>query len=435
MIIRYCLFIFVFVACFLGEARAAERRLIVRTAGGSAAVNGACRLLGCTLVRSLGDPLQQLFTIALPANLLISNLLLQLRLNAITGLLGIEDDLVIPLLQPVVTRSTVPSGLWDRTPVVFDGTAVWRGYANQPAASIVRAQEARNLHGVQGAGPVAIIDSGIDPTHPVLRGVLLPGYDFTRDRVGASEMADLTQSTTAVVDGAPPRQVGSMYVAALQQSTTAVVDDPRYKGFGHGTMVAGIVHLVAPRAQILPLKAFGADGTGYLSDIIQAIYHATNANARVLNMSFSMPSSSTELRKAIEHAVGRQIICVSSAGNDGRKTTVFPASLDTVMGVGSTNLADRKSSFSNYGASLVWVAAPGEQIISTYPWGTYAAASGTSYSTPFVSGTAALLVSLRPSVDHGVASKAISNAKPLGSELGHGRLDAESAARSLKFSQ
>jgi subtilisin family serine protease len=227
----------------------------------------------------------------------------------------------------------------------------------------------------------------------------------------------------------------NMTVAKLDQSTTAVVDDPRHRGFGHGTMVAGIVHLVAPRAQILPLKAFGSDGVGYTSDIIRAVYSAVTNNARVINMSFSMASNSPELSAAISHAVSRQVICISSAGNDGRRTSAYPASLDTVIGVASTDLADRKSSFSNYGDSLVWIAAPGEQIVSTYPFGTYAAASGTSFSTPFVSGVGALLVDSRPSIDHGTAARAIAHGKAIGGELGNGRLDvyqAVAASRSLR---
>jgi subtilisin family serine protease len=110
---------------------------------------------------------------------------------------------------------------------------------------------------------------------------------------------------------------------------------------------------------------------------------------------------------------------------------VYPAALDNVMGVASTDYTDQRSSFSNYGQDLVWVAAPGESIISTYPFGTYAAASGTSFSAPFVSGAAALLLDIRPNSDESQAAQAVSNARKLGPELGNGRLDIYQAISAL----
>jgi subtilisin family serine protease len=91
--------------------------------------------------------------------------------------------------------------------------------------------------------------------------------------------------------------------------------------------------------------------------------------------------------------------------------------------VASTTDLDTRSSFSNYGAAQVWVAAPGEAIVTTYPWGSYAAGWGTSFSTPLVSGAAALLVGMQGTANYSQASWAISHAVPLSSELGNGRLD------------
>ena len=236
-------------------------------------------------------------------------------------------------------------------------------------------------------------------------------------------MADVSQSTVAVVDGNSPAYVNSYAAAIVDQSTVAVVDNGRYAAFGHGTMVAGIIHLVAPQAMIMPLKAFGPDGTGYTSDILRATYRAAHAGARVINMSFSMSSSSTELRKAVDYATGAGVICVASAGNQGQPVLVYPAAFNNVMGVASTTNVDTRSTFSNYGQSLVWVAAPGEGIVTTYPWGTYAAVWGTSFSAPFVSGTAALLVQARSNMNYSSAAAAIANAKPINSDLGNGRLD------------
>ena len=109
--------------------------------------------------------------------------------------------------------------------------------------------------------------------------MLVPGYDFTRNREGGAEQGDISQSTMAVLDG-KPGFVNQSTMAVLDQSTMAVLDGPEYAAFGHGTIVAGVIHLAAPRAKILPLKAFRADGSGYASDVLRAIYMASNQGAR-----------------------------------------------------------------------------------------------------------------------------------------------------------
>ena len=189
-------------------------------------------------------------------------------------------------------------------------------------------------------------------------------------------------------------------------------------------MVAGIVHLVAPTARIMPLKAFGPDGAGYISDVVRAIYYAVKAGARVINMSFSTPQSSPSLRNAVTHAANSGTLCVAAAGNDGEQILVYPAAYTGVIGVASTSNSDVRSSFSNYGSSLVWVAAPGEGVITTYPYGTWAAGWGTSFSTPFVSGTAALMLQAASGSTPNGEAYAIGEAQPLTPDLGHGRLDA-----------
>src|SRR5204863_9994298 len=143
------------------------------------------------------------------------------------------------------------------------------------------------------------------------------------------------------------------------------------------------------------------------------------------------PNYSKELRRALDDAAAKGVISVGSAGNDGEQILVYPAAFDNVMGVASTDYLDQRSWFSNYGSSLVWVAAPGEAIISTYPFGTYASSWGTSFSTPFVSGVAALLLDIRPDCSQKQAASAISNARQLGPELGYGWLDAYGEVLSL----
>jgi subtilisin family serine protease len=401
------------------SAEAAGTRIIVRVSGGLPLIQTVCRLLGCSVNYGLGDPDGQVFLITTASplpSLFVSTLRVQL------GIIQVEVDLT-GRIQGAAAPSAPPA-LYDRAPVNYFGTTVWNGYVTQPASRIVRLADAQTAFNVSGQGIVAVIDTGVDSTHPALQPFVLPGYDFTHNRDSADEKGDVQQSTAAVVDGAGPAYVNQSTAAVVDQSTAAVVDTSKYSAFGHGTMVAGVIHLVAPTAQILPLKAFNADGTGYSSDVIRAIYRAVKGNAKVLNMSFSFSAPSEELSHAISFANRHNVIAVAAVGNNGQRVAVYPAAYsDRVIGVASTANNDTRSSFSNYGQPQVWVAAPGEAIVTTYPWGTYAATWGTSFSTPFVSGAAALLLDVSANLDEQEAADAVANAKFISPELGNGRLD------------
>jgi thermitase len=142
----------------------------------------------------------------------------------------------------------------------------------------------------------------------------------------------------------------------------------------------------------------------------------------VLSMSFSMPQSSPALQAAIQYALGRNVTLIAASGNDGLKTLVFPASYGGVEGVGSTSNTDVRSSFSNYGSGVTLFAAPGEGVITTFPGGGYAAAWGTSFSTPMVAGAATLAIQARPASKPGDVINALSKARQI-SDMGYGRID------------
>jgi subtilisin family serine protease len=368
---------------------APQTRLVVRDSLGLTGILNLCGLLGCSSVEALGDPQGQLFMIQTPA--LLNPILSKLLLNiSVLGLVSIEIDQTVQTQG--ATAGAAPSYLNDRTPFSYYGATVWHGYVYQPANTLIRTSTTQSTFNTAGSGViVADIDTGVDPNHPVLKPSLLTGYDFTRNQSGGSEMGDVSQSTVAVLDG-QSAQVSQSTVAVLDQSTVAVLDGPQYAAFGHGTMTAGIIHLVAPQAMILPLKSFQADGTGYDSDILRAIYYAVGHGAKVINMSFNYTSYSQELANAVNYATTNGVICVAAAGNSGEQATVYPAALKGVIDVASTSNSDTPSTFSNYGAPPVWLAAPGEGVMTTYPFGTYAAGWGTSFSTPLVTGTTALLV-------------------------------------------
>jgi len=371
---------------------APQTRLVVSDSLGLNGILNLCALLGCSTVEGLGDPKGQLFMIQIPSALAPLTSLLNLNL---LGLVSIETDQFVQAQG--ASAGAVPTYLSDEAPYTYYGTTVWHGYVYQPANTLIRTGTTQSKFNTAGSGVVvADIDTGVDPNHPVLKNVLLTGYDFTRNQSGGSEMSDVSQSTVAVLDGnnVQTAQVSQSTVAVLDQSTVAVLDgNPNYSDFGHGTMTAGLIHLVAPQAQILPLKAFQANGTGYNSDILRAIYYAVAHGAKVINMSFNYTTSSQQLANAVNYATTNGVICVAAAGNSGEQTTVYPGALKGVIDVASTSNQDTQSTFSNYGAPPVWLAAPGEGVMTTYPYGTYAAGWGTSFSTPLVTGTTALMVS------------------------------------------
>jgi subtilisin family serine protease len=417
--------------CAVPAQAAAEDRLIVRASGllgGLTIVRSACKIVGCNILYTLDGTLNNLVLVSVP-QILDTQILVSL-LKLVPGIVDVELDRTV---WTEGTRGTeAPAALLDKAPMNYYDTTVRHGYVYQPAFEIIGLQEAHERYGLTGRGvTVAVIDTGVDTNHTVLKSSLLPGYDFTRNRDGGAEQGDVSQSTMAVLDG-QPGFVNQSTMAVLDQSTMAVLDGPEFAAFGHGTIVAGVVHLAAPKAKILPLKAFRADGSGSLSDVLRALYMASRQGARVINMSFSFSSKSRELERALTYVTTKGAVAVSSTGNDGQRINVYPASLPTVMGVASTTNWDTLSAFSNFGTSVAWIAAPGEGIVSTYPFGSYAAAWGTSFSTPFAAGTAALLVETSLVITNGQAADAEGNGVWISWDVTKGRLHAPTAIRALR---
>lgn len=333
----------------------------------------------------------------------------------------------------------------DGTPVSFFGLTVANGYISQPAASTIKLTQAQGL--ATGAGTVAVLDTGIDLSQPVLLGSLVSGWDFVNGLPGGQEVADINQETTPILDQettpildqetTPILDGGSAIILAqettpiLDQETTPILDNPAlYPAYGHGTMVAGLIHLVAPTASIMPVKVFAADGTATISQVVQGLYWAVDNGANVINMSFSTTQPSQTLRAAIQYANSQGVICVAAAGNDGMDETVYPAGYDgQVIDVASTDNQEVRSLFSNFGHH-VDLAAPGEAVITTYPGNHYAMVWGTSFSSPMVAGAAALLIQVNKNLNLWQAKRALSQAENIGQGLGAGELN---LFRSLQY--
>jgi len=222
---------------------------------------------------------------------------------------------------------------------------------------------------------IAILDSGVDMTHPDLAAkVVSPGHDFAND------------------------------------------DDDATDDHWHGTHVAGIaaadsdnaegVAGVARNCKILPVKVTAADGNGYYSWIIDGIIWATDQGADVINLSLGGEFDDPFLEDACKYAYDRGVAVVAAAGNDYGAPVVYPAAYDRyVLAVAATDFNDQAADFSSSGPQ-VDVAAPGVYILGPAPqWYVgkaylpYVFASGTSQAAPHVSGMAALIKSLKPNLE------------------------------------
>ncbi len=228
---------------------------------------------------------------------------------------------------------------------------------------------------------VAVIDTGVDYTHPDL------APNIARDANG-----DVLGYDFANLDNDP-------------------MDDN-----GHGTHVSGSIGAVGNNAlgvagvnfnvSILPMKFLDASGSGTNSNAILAIDMARSFGAQIMSNSWGGGAFSQLMLEAIQRAQRQGILFVAAAGNDGQDNGAYPhypASynlfLDNVISVAATDSGDNLASFSNFGAKSVDIAAPGVDILSTWPGGSYATLSGTSMATPHVSGVAALIKSQYPTLN------------------------------------
>lgn len=235
---------------------------------------------------------------------------------------------------------------------------------------------------------VAIVDTGVTYSHPV----------FTQSDAVWKNQAELNGSVG--VDDDLNGYTDDVYGWNFNANVSSPHDDE-----GHGTHVAGIVVgagfniFSTPRPQskiqIMPLKFLDSNGSGRTSDAIRAIYYAVDNGAQVINCSWGGGSFSRSLLDALAYAYSHQVLVVTAAGNSASNNDVspmYPAGYDVPanLAVAATTDADNLASFSNYGATRVPVAAPGQYIYSTYLGTSYTLLSGTSMAAPFVSGIAAL---------------------------------------------
>jgi subtilisin family serine protease len=245
---------------------------------------------------------------------------------------------------------------------------------------------------------VAVIDTGVDASHPDLQGVVLDGYDFVNGDADAS-------------------------------------DD-----HGHGTAAAGVIAArtnngegqvgVCGSCRILPVKVLDARLKGATSVLAQGIVWATDHGARVISMSLGGPATTQTLRDAVSYATSRGVVLVGAAGNGGTAEPLYPAAFPDVISVTGTTANDTLYTWSNRGAT-VDVAAPG---CNTAPWlgRRYLSFCGTSSAAPLVAGLAGIAIARAPGVSGAEVARAIeSTGVAIGDAIRRGRVRAPSMLTAL----
>lgn len=213
-----------------------------------------------------------------------------------------------------------------------------------------------------GAGVlVAVLDTGCALMHPDLKDQVQSSADFTKSKVAAGDTN------------------------------------------GHGTHCCGVIAAkrndvgvvgVAPDAKLLVGKVLSDSGVGSSETIVKGITWAVDNGADIISMSFGSPVSDPSIKRAIEYAASKNVLMVAAAGNEGPgpMTISYPGRYPEVLSVAAVDPTRKVAKFSSRGPE-VDIAAPGVDILSTYPPRNYAKLSGTSMATPFVAGVVALMLS------------------------------------------
>lgn len=314
----------------------------------------------------------------------------------------------------------------------YYGSQVNSAYVTQSAIAQIEASVAANRHSTGAGIVVADIDNGSDPLNQVLLPTYTTGWNFLdntpdwscwsdQSSLGlllsgglsvlnpndSANSSNVNESSMSVLNGDTVSVLNQSSMSVLDGGNVAVVNgqivaSPGYMlflemysqhpEFAHGNAVLGLVHLVAPEAHLMPIKAFTPDGEGDLASILSSIYYAVHMKANVINMSFSSPTNSPQLQAALNYAWQQGVVLVASAGNNASAETLYPGSYPNVMNTAALDPSNNLASFSDYGVN-VQVAAPGVGLITPFPDNLWGVVSGTSFSAPLVTGEAALLLS------------------------------------------
>ena len=291
------------------------------------------------------------------------------NLRALSVIERIEPGLIVSARLPLASMLSAKPSAW--------------------AGRAIGLAESHHVTRGSDAVTIAVLDTGIDATHPEYRARLEDGFDFVD-----------------IIDGAD-NFLGDRLNADA---------DPADPGVGHGSHVTGILVArgdrmpigVAPQCRVLPVRVLGAlrqgdslIGAGLVDNINAGMKWAVDHGADVINMSLGIRHEGGGLphTDVVRYAERRGVIVVAAAGNDGGDTLYYPGALLGVIAVGAVDRTGEVATYSTWGTQ-VDIVAPGTEIWSSWLDGGYAFATGTSQATPFVAGAAALCKSLAARLGH-----------------------------------
>ncbi|TBR21005.1 hypothetical protein EPO15_11405 [bacterium] len=317
-------------------------------------------------------------------------------MKGLRGVMTIEEDKPRNWLVSANAAMPAVGDFLRRGAVAVPGVGAARPVSAEAASKMPWGIERVNAAGAwsrtMGAGVrVAVLDTGIDATHPALKANFKGGFNSAQE--GGS-----------------------------------------YKdGHGHGTHVAGTVAGaskevvgVAPQASLYAVKVLDDEGNGTFASIIKGLEWAVENRMQVVNMSLGGPHSEA-LEAAVKKTLAAGVVIVAAAGNDPEAEVSAPARYDGVLAISASASNDSLAFFSTTGPQVDFIA-PGHQVLSSWPGGGTNTISGTSMATPHVAGLAALAVSLGARGPAGVQRMLAGAAKPLAGlkpeQQGAGMIDA-----------
>ena len=261
---------------------------------------------------------------------------------------------------------------------------------------------------------VAVIDTGIDYTHP--------------------DLADNMATNSGEIRGNGVDDDGNGFVDDYYGYDFINGDSDPMDDHFHGSHCAGTIGAKGDNGKgvagvnwnvsLLPVKVLDSYGSGTLAAVAAGMNYAVKRGVKIMSMSLGTSGYSSTLENAIISAKNAGVLVVAAAGNSSQNTDISPnypsaSAQDNVLAVAASNSTDTLAYFSNWGPTSVDLAAPGESILSTYLGGQYAYASGTSMATPHVAGMAALLLAVDPTLTYGqIKSILIGTVDPLSSMTG-----------------
>ena len=237
------------------------------------------------------------------------------------------------------------------------------GFPSQWHLGAINASAAWSVTEGSTSVPIAMVDSGVNPTHPDLVSKLIPGWNFL---LGNSNTADDLGHGTATAGAAAAATNNGIGIAGVGWNTP-----------------------------IMPLVVLDSTDSASYSNIASAITYAADHGVRIINVSIGGSSSSSTLQSAVNYAWNKGAVVFAAAMNNATSAPYYPAACDNVIAVSATEPGNTLASFSNYG-SWIDLAAPGDTIYTTDNSGGYSYWYGTSFSSPIAAATGALALSINP---------------------------------------